>query len=553
MSKVFVIGLDGVPLDLIETWIKQGHLPRLKALIDKGVTGNLKSTVPHTSGPAWSSFMTGKNPGKTGVYDFLYRDKDSYTFLPNNTHTRGGKALWDILSDEGLKVGVMNVPMTYPVSPVNGALISGFLTPYYAKDYFFPQDLLEKLEASIGQKYYIYPLETFNDKNPQPYFDASHKMLDMETASISFLMEHVEWDFLMGVFFDTDRILHQVWHYLDPQHPMRRNDAHIDRSGPVLEYFAHLDRCIGQLVDKAGPDTNIVVMSDHGMGAAHNMITLNTWLLNHKLVKLKRNLLTQLKRLLFRLGFTLRFSHRLLALFRLEKHAEYKLLYSADKILKKVFLSFNDVDWGATSVYSVGRDIGPLFINMKGREPQGIVEHGEEYARLRASIAESARNMIDPKTGKKLARQVLFREDVYNGPYLDLAPDLIIEPSDEDVFYGLSDFGSNQVYEPFYRYSGMHRSHGMLVMHGPDFKAGERIDGAEIIDLAPTVLHALDRAIPDDMDGQPLLSAFSSKKTGNPKYRAVENREGDITQDARYSPSESYDIEDRLRKLGYMG
>ena len=553
LNKVFVIGLDGVPLDLLESWMEQGHLPRLKSLINKGVTGKLKSTVPHTSGPAWSSFMTGKNPGKTGVYDFLYRDKDSYTFLPNNTHTRGGKALWDILSEEGLKVGVMNVPMTYPVGPVNGALISGFLTPYYAKDYYYPQDLLERLEAKIGQKYYIYPLETFNDSNPQAYFDASHKMLDMQTASISFLMAHVDWEFLMGVFFDTDRILHQVWHYLDPEHPMRKGDAAMDKSGPVIEYFDHLDHCIGQLVDQAGPDTNIIVMSDHGMGAAHNMITLNTWLLNHKHIQLKGGWFTQLKRLLFRLGFTLRFSHRLLALFKLEKHAEYKLLYSADKILKKVFLSFNDVDWKRTSVYSVGRDIGPLFFNLKGREPQGIVERGEEYARLRESIAAAARDMTDPRTGKKLAHKVLFREDVYKGPYLDMAPDLIIEPGDEDVFYGLSDFGSNQVYERFYRYSGMHRAHGLLIMHGPDFKPGQRIEGAEIIDLAPTILHALGRSIPDDMDGRPLRSAFSGQKASNPKYREVETDSGDTTQDSGYSRAESYDIEDRLRKLGYLG
>jgi predicted AlkP superfamily phosphohydrolase/phosphomutase len=159
--------------------------------------------------------------------------------------------------------------------------------------------------------------------------------------------------------------------------------------------------------------------------------------------------------------------------------------------------------------------------------------------------------MTDPKTGKKLARRVLFREDVYTGPYLDMAPDLIIEPGDEDVFYGLSDFGSNQVYEPFYRYSGMHRAHGMLVMHGPDFKTNERIQGAEIIDLAPTILHALGRSIPDDMDGRPLLAAL--KHPGDPQYRAVAQGSGDTTQDSGYSREESYDIEDRLRKLGYLG
>jgi predicted AlkP superfamily phosphohydrolase/phosphomutase len=551
VNKVLVIGLDGVPLGLVEDWIKKGHLPRLKALIEGGATGLLKSTVPHTSGPAWSSFMTGKNPGKTGVYDFLYRKQDSYVFYPNNTLTRAGKPVWDLLSEAGKKVGVLNVPMTYPVTPLNGALISGFLTPYYAEDYFYPNDLLEKIEKQIGQKYYVYPLETFNDQNPQAYFDASHRMLDMLTSTFSFLMDDLNWDFMMGVFFDTDRILHQVWHYLDDKHPMRKADPDVDKSAIVIEYFNHLDRCIGQLVDQAGPETNIIIMSDHGMGPAYNMITLNTWLLNQKLVNLVRGPLTFIKRALFRLGFTLRNSHRLLDLLKLAKHAEYKLLYSADKILKKVFLSFDDVDWARTSVYSVGRDIGPLFINLKGREPKGTIEEGEEYTRVREEIAAAAREMTDPKTGKKLAKNVLFREQVYKGPYLDMAPDLIVEPEDEDIFYGLSDFGSNLVYESFYRYSGMHRSHGMLVMYGPDFKKGMRLEGAEIIDLAPTILQAMGQSIPSDMDGKPLLGAF--REPQKPKWHAVEGAVGAGPQDSGYSDKDAYDIEDRLRKLGYLG
>jgi predicted AlkP superfamily phosphohydrolase/phosphomutase len=137
-ARILVIGLDGVPLDLIVSWAREGKLPVLQRFISEGVAGRLCSTVPPTSGPSWSSFATGENPGKTGIYDFLYRRDGSYHFPPVNSSRRDGKPLWHILSEAGRRVGVFNVPVTYPVEPVNGFMLSGWMTPYAARDFAYP-------------------------------------------------------------------------------------------------------------------------------------------------------------------------------------------------------------------------------------------------------------------------------------------------------------------------------------------------------------------------------------------------------------------------------
>ena len=149
MNPVLVIGLDGVPLDLVYSLADQGALPNLQALITRGVVSPLRSTMPPTSGPAWSSFITGKRPGKTGVYDFLYRHPDNYTFYPHSARSRTGHSLWSILSDAGRRVGVLNVPMSYPVEAVNGALISGWMTPYSTHDFAYPPGLLDEIQELV--------------------------------------------------------------------------------------------------------------------------------------------------------------------------------------------------------------------------------------------------------------------------------------------------------------------------------------------------------------------------------------------------------------------
>jgi predicted AlkP superfamily phosphohydrolase/phosphomutase len=553
-DPVVIIGLDGVPLGLLRPWIEAGKLPTMGRFLREGAIGDLRSTMPPTSGPSWSSFMTGKNPGKTGIYDFLYRAEGTYRFPPVNSSLRDGPELWEILSAAGRRVGVLNVPLTYPIKPVNGFMISGWMTPYSAQDYVYPPELGEELHRAVGD-YRIYPTMTCTPGRERQFLKASLELLEMRTATALYLLRRERWDLFMTVIFDTDRVLHQLWHTLDPEHPWHDGDAggSGDLGGIVLEYFQHVDRSLARLMDAAGENALKIVMSDHGMGSAHHFVVLNNWLLDSGFLRLKRTPWTAFRRALFRGGLTLRNVHKLANWLGLAKHAEYKGLYSTDWLLKLAFLSFNDVDWSRSLAYSFGRHYGPVYLNVRGREPQGIVEPGAEYERVREQIAAAAMAFQHPLTGRKLVGRVLRREEIYHGPHLEQAPDLILIPQDpRDIFFGLADFGSNRVVDTVYRYSGMHRDDGMLMAMGPQVESGSACRGAAIQDVMPTVLHAMGVPIPDDVDGRPLLELFRpAYRDRAPQYVSGKGN-GDRPR-VVYDAGEEKEIAERLRGLGYLG
>lgn len=552
-TKVLVIGLDGVPLEIIQCWAADGKLPTLQGLMEQGAVGQLRSTVPPTSGPSWSTFMTGKNPGKTGIYDFLYRREGSYIFPPVNASRRDGLAVWRILSDRGKRVGTLNVPMSYPVEEVNGFMISGWMTPYSAQDFSYPPDLWKELRDRIGY-YNIYPTETFAEGRRDSFFEACDQLLDLRARTATHLMDTYHSDFFMVVIFDTDRVLHQLWHYLDPAHPWRDSGDGTDRSGPVVRYFQRVDEKIGEIISKADEDTLVIVLSDHGMGPAHNFIVLNNWLLDVGLLRLKRDPFRLLKHQLFKRGFTLRNVHLLADRLGLAKHAEYKGLYSMDYLMKLVFLSFLDVDWSRSKAYSFGRHLGSIYLNVNGREPEGIVEPGREYEKVREDVIRQARQFVHPRTGEPLIGEILKREDIYHGPYVHRAPDLILRPRDErNIFFGLADFGSNQTVDTVYRYSGMHRDHGLLIMRGKGVRQGASIEQAGIEDLAPTILYAMNTPIPQDMDGRPLTEVFSEEHREKVPVVYSEEDSSRALGDDGYTEEAEEEIKERLRGLGYLG
>jgi len=551
-KRIMIIGLDGVPLEIIRRWAEGGYLPTLKRLMDTGAVGDLASTVPPTSGPSWSSFMTGMNPGKTGIYDFLYRREGSYQFPPVNASQRGGTTIWRYLSDSGHRVGVLNIPMSYPVETVNGFMVSGWMTPYNATDYIYPVELAAELESEIGE-YRIYPTETFAENRKESFLKASYDLLEMLTHTAHHLVTTKPWDVFMVVFFDTDRLLHQMWHYLDPTHPWRTDQE--DKEGIVRDYFRQVDESIAKLLAETDEETLVVILSDHGMGRANSFIVLNNWLLDTGLLRLKRDPWTRIKELMFRSGFTLRNVHQVLDRLGLARTAEYVAGYFVDHLLKLAFLSFLDVDWERSRAYSFGRHLGSIYINLKGREPRGIVEPGAEYEALRDEIETMAFDFRDPRTGRTLIGQVIRREEVYSGPYFDRAPDLILRPQEpSDIFFGLADFGHRRTVDTVYRYSGMHRDEGMLIMNGPSVRQGGRIEGASIYDLAPTILHAMGLPIPSDMDGQILAQAYVDGYLAAfpPQTTQVEGRDEGMAG-IDYTAEGEKEILDRLEGLGYLG
>jgi hypothetical protein len=250
--------------------------------------------------------------------------------------------------------------------------------------------------------------------------------------------------------------------------------------------------------------------------------------------------------------------HKLITRLGLAKHAEYKAGYFAEHLIKLVFLSFLDVDWQRSVAYSFGRHLGPIYINLKGREPEGIVEPGREYEEVRDQIIDLASTFVDPRDGRPIIGDVAKREDIYVGPHLKEAPDLVLFPADKrDIFFGLSDFGSNRTVDTVYRYPGMHRDQGLLIMRGPGIQRGVRIEGAGIWDVAPTILHQLGLPIPQDMDGQVLQAAMGEGNDLDDVGFSDNGRQA--TSSSKTSAGTGYtkeaekEIVERLRKLGYLG
>ncbi len=560
-NRVLVIGLDGAPFPLLAEWAASGLMPTLAGLLARGVGGTMRSTMPPTSGPAWTSFATGMNPGRTGVYDFLYRRPGSYVFPPVNASMRSGRTLWRLLSDSGLKVGVVNVPISYPVEPVDGTFISGWMTPYFAKDYTWPPELAVEIESKVGD-YRIYPSETFSERGRKSFFEASDELLELLTRTSLYLMERDDWDFFMTVYFDVDRILHQLWHALDDGHPWRsrRGGATMaELKAPVLRWFQRLDADIARVIAKAGDDVTVMLMSDHGMGRASRFVVLNNLLLELGYLRLDSDLPTRLKAFALRRGFSLRNVHRLVDSLGIAKHAEYKNVYSFDSVLKRFFLSFHNVDWSRSRAYSFGRHYGSLFVNVKGREPRGCVEPGADYERTRDEIAAALLAWRDPELGRPLVSRAIRREEVWHGARFDEAPDLILLPEDDaDIFYGLSDFGSSRIWDQTYRYSGMHRDNGMFVAAGPGVRRmrdGCAAPDAAIIDLAPTILYLLDREIPADMDGRVLEEVLEPGLLASRPQRCGEGGPDDGAGRGaarEYSSREEAEVMQRLRDLGYL-
>ncbi|MFN2226802.1 MAG: alkaline phosphatase family protein [Anaerolineae bacterium] len=559
-KKIVVIGLDGVPLSLIQRWAEADYLPNLQRLMARGAVGPLRSTVPPTSGPSWSSFVTGMNPGKTGIYDFLYRREGTYHFPPVNASLRGGKTVWRYLDEAGYRVGVLNLPMSYPVEKINGFIVSGWMTPYAADDFTHPPELAAELEREIGN-YRIYPTETFAENRRESFLQASYDLLEMRTRTALYLARTREWDVLATVFFDTDRILHQLWHYLTPDHPWRTDRE--DKEPVVRDYFVKVDDSIGRLLELADDETLVLVLSDHGMGQANNFIVLNNWLLESGLLSLKGDLRTRLKAFMFRRGFTLRNIHQVADRLGLARQAEYVAGYFVDHLLKIAFLSFLDVDWSRSRAYSFGRHLGSIYVNVRGREPEGIVEPGAEYEAVRDEIEQLAYEFRDPLTGRPLIGEVLRREEIYSGPYFERAPDLILRPREpSDIFFGLADFGHRKTVARVYRYSGMHRDHGMLIMHGPGVRPGEVPPDAAIQDMAPTILHAMGLPVPAGMDGHVLEGAFQPQymsafpvqiQAGHEPAAEDDTPPGDESAAVAYTAEGEKEIIDRLEGLGYLG
>ena len=318
-----------------------------------------------------------------------------------------------------------------------------------------------------------------------------------------------------------------------------------------------MDSTVGRLLDDVGESTTVYLGSDHGFGPITKFLCFNVWLIEEGLLVLKRDAMTRFKRALFRIGLTPDLAYRSamkLGLAHLRLSVGVTNRSTLMKLGNLLMLSLEDVDWQRTVAYSKG-NYGQVFINLRGREANGIVEPGPECEKVIGDVVEKLKALKNPETGERLIGPVWRREDLYTGPHSPESPDIQFLPTDmTHKPLGTLDLTSNKFMTPVYGNSGDHRMHGIMLGRGPDLRRGIDVEGARIIDYAPTILHTFGVEVPSDMDGRVLEEIFTEEFMNKNPVRVSDTLSGAESEKlGAMTDEESQEIRERLRGWGYLG
>ncbi len=434
--KVMIIGLDGAPYSLLRRFIDEGIMPHLGRIVREGTFAPMETSIPDISSVAWTGFFTGVNPARHGVYGFVDLKPKSYDMdFPNALHVRA-PTLWGSLDAARKRSIVINVPSTYPAQPLNGMLVSGFVAIDLAKA-TYPRTLVPDLERA---NYQLDVDATTAKTSLDAFARELTKSLDAREAVIRRLMTGEAWDLFIGVITETDRMHHYLWAALDdhahPQHAF------------FLDLYRRIDRWLGEVYEWYRGRGLFILMSDHGFCGITQEVYLNHWLTSEGYLALAA-----------------------------EPPASHHDLAPATR--------------------AFALDPARIYIHTKDRYPRGAVASREEYDRLRHELRERlAALTID---GARVIKRVFLKEELYAGPELAAAPDLVLLP---ERGYDLK----GALYRPALTgrtlLTGMHtQDDSTFFINVP----GVRASRVHITDLAPTALKHLGVPPLAPLDGTPLI------------------------------------------------
>ncbi|MHA2342673.1 MAG: alkaline phosphatase family protein [Candidatus Hodarchaeales archaeon] len=532
MTKILIIGLDGATWDIIDPLIDRNELPTLKKLISEGVRSDLISSYPPLTPVAWSSFLTGKNPGQHGVYDFFkYEDQKASPV----TSKALKEDLWDVLGESGKKIISIGVPLTYPPKKVkNGIVISGFPAVNPDSEFIYPtvvaKELNKYLTEKLGHRYYPTAIDFFGNINtPEKFIESHYKFTDQIYETFNYLTSKHDWDVCMVYFLLTDSLTHQFWKYFDKNHPDYKKSEKYENV--VFDCYKYADSVINRILSSVPDNTIVLVVSDHGFGPISKIVYLNNLLIELGLLEFKKNLRAKFKFWLFKRGFTLEKIYNIFIRF-LDKEVKKSSSVKGSKILKiknTFLLSFDDIDYKKTKAYCRGSG-GGLIINEVEPEKKKMI--GD-------LVINEATKVRDPEDGEKIIKKAVPREELYQGDFVGSAPDIILTPFEKYMIPNHFEFGSNKITTKSIRWSGGHRMEGIFLAKGPHIKRGESLRDAGIIDIFPTILHILNVSIPRKVAGNVLKEIYTSD--GIYKNRKLSYTESEDAEKER--------IKQRLKKL----
>jgi predicted AlkP superfamily phosphohydrolase/phosphomutase len=538
--KALVLGFDGADYELVSDLLSRGKLPTIARLSSEGAFGPLRSTVPAMTPTAWSSFLTGLNPGGHGIFNFTTNPNRAQSRV-ENAASRTGTPFWRSLGAAGVRSAFVTVPFTYPPEPIEGILVTGYGGP--EQPAILPEDARSRIQAArpdLVTAYHPMAERWWEDfpRYTQRLIDHVEQIADVCRASYEL---EPGLDLLCVDFMSSDHIGHLGWHRLDPGHPAHNSENTGDE---IVRVYETIDAACAELIELAGASSDeeptAIILSDHGMRPIYWAFHLNRWLEEAGYLRYRTRSLQRLKRT--RLDYAAKVDQRL---------ARTRPRYG--RALDRVpFLpqpgedrAFGEIDFGSTSAYGYGAG-GQIFLG----EASGALRD----SRLAERLVEELESVRHPESGEP-AFMVRRKEELYRGARLDKAPDFVVLPHDERIFVDSSrrrwtqPFDRHERLDPeiAYGFSGHHGLNGILAAAGPGIRPASVPENAEIVQLAATLLRLFGLE-PDGLDGAPIDDVLGELETVG---RARRQSSSAASTSPVYSEEEERVILERLRDLGY--
>lgn len=517
-QRLLIIGWDGADWAILDDLIQRGCLPNLTTLLEGGGRGDLLSTIPSHSWAAWSTFLTGLNPAGHGVFDFIERHPTQpRRHIPVTSSSLKAPTFLEMLSEAGHEVRAANIPVTFPPIPVRGRMIGGVAIPP-GSDPFYPPEFGRDLSSRAP-----FPINGMewadHEGSPSALVTEALQLVEARTESFLQMLEG-QWRVAVCVYLAPDRLQHPFGKQLDPRHPDFAEASATELAGEIRNVYVALDRALDRLRKASGPETKTVLMSDHGFRPITRA--------------------SNLSKVLEELGL-LTPSRKSGVLGKLKRTPAFRRAIGSGvgQRVRQSVKAPSSINWKETSAYRSAAG-GGISINLKSREPEGTILV-KDYDRKRDEVRDALISFVDPLTGERPVAAVRFKEELYSGPYLDLAPDMVVTARDMWTFSHV-----NSVSESTDWPSGMHRRSGVLAVNGvSQSDLGQR----HIADLAASAL-AFCGVDPRGLDGR-VIEAIATL----PEANAVEDRSsgGSFTRQGEgLSEGELDQVAEHLRSLGYI-
>ncbi len=569
-QKVVVIGIDGGTFDVMGPLMDRGELPHLASMRGGGVCAELVSVIPTLTPTAFASFMTGVNPGKHGFFDFVAGVHDNYkpSALKLSHSSIPVRTLWEILTEQERRVILLAVPLSYPAPEVNGIVVSHGAVQLgmpHCLHIHPPELAVELLRRGEFDQRQILASQSMIDFSGSRN-DYRRSLADAESAhrylmeklrqGILYLMKEHPWDLFMVHFSVTDQLQHYYWKFMDSSHVAYDPELASLYQEAIPDAYRRIDSIIGEMMRVAGEQATVIAMSDHGFCPIHRLFSPNAWLKEKGLLAIapRARSLTVTHPTISR-GLTK------MGLSRVKSLLPHAVLELHFPMLRRVEWPMSKlVAWRRTKAYAVSH--GGINVNLKGREPCGVVRPGVEFEAVLHTLTEELLRLQDPETGQRIVENVTRKEELFEGPFVGEAPDLYFFFKKDFSCFPKLDVGSNEIFKKpsmnhnlsAHHLASLEALKGILFMGGPTVSRGAEVRDARLLDLAPTILYLLGLPIPDYMDGRVLERAFIPERlAARPPIRARADASPMKRRLLAQYEDEEGQIRAQLKGLGYLG